>query len=127
MVYYRYLDGLKDNPRHKSFKFTSYDNPHRKPGLVEEAKLIVPDVVFRQEWMAEFIDAAAIFENIDGLAVIKMYKKPIDGEKYYGGIDIGMKQDSTVITIMNQDCEVVFYDRFSNISCCDLTHRLIKT
>lgn len=39
------------------FHFTTYDNPHIDPSEVEEAKKQLDDINFRQEYMAEYVDA----------------------------------------------------------------------
>lgn len=39
------------------FHYTTYDNPHIDPNEVEEAKLQLDDINFRQEYMAEYVDA----------------------------------------------------------------------
>lgn len=39
------------------FHFTTYDNPHIDPKEVDEAKLQLDDINFRQEYLAEYVDA----------------------------------------------------------------------
>lgn len=39
------------------FHFTTYDNPHINPGEVDEAKSQLDDINFRQEYLAEYVDA----------------------------------------------------------------------
>jgi hypothetical protein len=41
----------------KFFHFTTYDNPHIDPAEIEEAKAQLDDITFRQEYMAEYVDA----------------------------------------------------------------------
>lgn len=49
--------------KHKQFSnwsfhhYTTYDNPHIDPNEIEEAKLQLDDITFRQEYMAEYVDA----------------------------------------------------------------------
>jgi hypothetical protein len=38
---------------------TSYDNPLINPSEIDDARLTLPDNVFRQEYLAEFIDGGA--------------------------------------------------------------------
>ena len=40
----------------KSWRFTSYDNPHLPPGEIEEIKRTMSDKVFRCEYLAEDVD-----------------------------------------------------------------------
>ena len=39
------------------FHFTTYDNPHIDPNEVDEAKTQLDDINFRQEYLAEYVDA----------------------------------------------------------------------
>lgn len=39
------------------FHFTTYDNPHIDTAEIEEAKMQLDDINFRQEYMAEYVDA----------------------------------------------------------------------
>lgn len=39
------------------FHFTTYDNPHIKTSEIEEAKMQLDDINFRQEYLAEYVDA----------------------------------------------------------------------
>jgi hypothetical protein len=39
------------------FHYTTYDNPHIDPNEVNEAKLQLDDINFRQEYLAEYVDA----------------------------------------------------------------------
>lgn len=39
------------------FHFTTYDNPHINPDEIEEAKQQLDDITFRQEYLADYVDA----------------------------------------------------------------------
>lgn len=39
------------------FHYTTHDNPYIPPGEIEEARLQLDDINFRQEYMAEYVDA----------------------------------------------------------------------
>ena len=75
------LDGV--NESYKSFTMTSYDNPMIEPKEIDEAKYTLPEWVFRQEYLAEFIDGGAgVFKELT------INDSPAGGERYYGGIDL---------------------------------------
>lgn len=122
-----YLRGVARKDKHKSYKFTSADNPHCNLDIIAMAKESMPDVLFNQEYMAQFVDSAAVFDNIEELAT--MINNPVarPGESYYIGIDIGMKNDYTVVTVLNKKREMVYYDRFTNVTSPVLKERLIGT
>ena len=101
------------------------DNPYASQMIIDAAKKSMPDVLFRQEYLAEFVDDAAIFENIEELACMKTHK-PDHTQEYWVGIDIALKDDYTVITVMNAEDEVVYFDRFNQCTAPQLKARVIK-
>lgn len=126
-VYYQYQKGINKTKGYKSFKFTSMDNPYSNQEVIEAARISLPKEIFEQEYLAEFVDGASVFKNINELATIKLIDKPKNGDRYFSGIDLALKSDYTLISIMNQDAEVVFFDRFNNVTAPQLKERLIKT
>ncbi len=92
------------NPQYKSFSMTSYDNPLIDPREIDDARLTLPDHIFRQEYLAEFIDdAGSVFRNITECV------KPIgSGSRKFFGLDLGRADDYTVLTITDErDAEVL--------------------
>jgi len=99
--------GLTED-NYKSFRFTSYDNPMIDPKEIDAAKMVLPDHVFRQEYLAEFIDdAGAVFRNIKDS--IRVSEKT---SKLFFGIDLGRADDYTVLTIINERNEEVLCQRW---------------
>jgi len=125
--YSMWLNGKGTDIKYSSFKFTSADNPHANQDIINMAKSRMPKVLFDQEYMAEFVDSAAIFENIKELAILKPILGPVGSDKYFVGIDIGMKNDYTVVTVLNQKGEMVYVDRFTNVTSPVLKERVKKT
>lgn len=124
--YTQYNRGFTGDERYKSFKFTSMDNPYASKEIIEIARQNLPDVLFKQEYLGEFIDSTSIFENIEELSQIKMIDYPVKGHNYYFGVDIALKDDYSVITIMNQFDEVVAYKRWNHITAPQLKENIIK-
>lgn len=125
-VFHQYMKGKTNTKKYKSFKFVSSDNPHSNQDVIDMAEESLPKELFEQEYLAEFVDSAAVFTNINELSTIKLINKPVAGHKYWAGVDLALKNDYTVITIMNQDAEVVYYDRFNNVTAPQLKERLVK-
>jgi hypothetical protein len=125
--YEYYLKGLDTvaNPDYKSFHFTSRDNPKAKQAIIDIAKNNMPDLVFRQEYLAEFVDGAAVFPNIYELTCINEKQVP----KYktcYMGIDIGLRGDSTVITCLNEEGEMFHQEAINNTTSPDIKSKIIE-
>jgi phage FluMu gp28-like protein len=94
--------------RYKYIQFTSYDNPMIDAKDLDERRRSLPEHIFRQEYLAEFLDnAGGLFTNVN--ACIKDVKS---GQKYYGGLDIGRADDYTVLTILNENSEMVYCERW---------------
>lgn len=87
---------------------SSYDNPYIDKSELDEAKRSLPEQVFRQEILAEFVDnGGEVFTNIDTYCRIHRYTPKKQGVRYYGGIDFGRQEDYSVLTILSDEGEVV--------------------
>lgn len=123
-----YLKGLdKNNKDYRSLKFTSNDNPFANKAIIEMAKSNTPEEYFNQEYMAEFVDSASVFRNIDEISILTLQSEPLNGEVYHAGIDIGMLHDDTVISVLNNKGEMVYYDAFTKLETPELKERLLVT
>ena len=94
--------------RYAYFHYSSYDNPMIDPRELDERKRSLPDHIFRQEYLAEFLDnGSGLFKNI------RECIKPISpGAKAYAGLDIGRADDYTVLTILDEDGQQIYVNRW---------------
>ena len=122
----QYQRGFTGDNNYSSFKFISKDNPYSNPTIIEIAKDNLPSVLFDQEYLAEFVDSTAIFENLNELCCIDILTAPVAGQSYWMGIDIALKDDYTVINVINQNDEVVWFDRFNHCTSPELKERIIE-
>jgi phage terminase large subunit-like protein len=123
-----YQKGLRGDKNWRSFHFTSYDNPFLKKEEIDDARKDIPESVFRQEYLAEFIESeGAVFRNVDRCAVLKP-SKPDWQRSYTGGADIASTEDFTVITILDSEKrEMVWQERFNRVDYPILERRIIET
>lgn len=119
---YKWFNKAITDTRYKSIRVTSLDNPMADKELIEGWKTSMPAKRFQQEILAQFIDSATVFDGITDLIHI-----PTGGTKYYAGIDIGMINDNTVVTIMNEDNEVQYTDAFTGIPIQEIVNRILTT
>ena len=113
------LDGI--NKQYKSFKMSSYDNPLIDPKEIDDAKLTLPDHIFRQEYLAEFIDGGgSIFTQIN------YNDSPDKDTKYYAGLDVARADDYTVLSIFNSKGQHVFIDRYRHDSWSNIIDKVSK-
>jgi len=112
-LFVRGQSGEKD---YASFKFPSSTNPYIKKEELDAILQDMPQVMYRQEILAEFIeDAGAMFRKIYD-AVKGGFEEPQDNVEYVGGVDPAKYQDFTVIWIARRDNNHCIYkDRFKDI------------
>ena len=111
-LYSLHLRG-KDPDQHKyiALEGTSYDTPFISKDELEEAKQTLPEDIYNQEILAQFIDSGGeVFKNIDTYCINDNWE-PKTSKKYYAGLDLGRSNDYTVLTIMDEDGKVVFIYR----------------
>lgn len=94
--------------RYKYFKFTSYDNPMINHVDLDERKQNLPKHIFEQEYLAEFLDnGSGLFTNVN-----ECIRLANTSTKFYGGLDIGRADDYTVLSIVNENNEMVYCERW---------------
>jgi len=106
-LFWKYYQlGLSDNINYKSYTMNYKDNPHYDISEVEDAKLILPDSLFKQEYEAEFIDDGGSVFNIVKGCILSTYGQ--ETNRYFAGIDFGRKNDYTVLHILNELGQTVY-------------------
>ena len=111
-----YQKWLKAKETGGDFKFTSKDNPYFTQEEWERAKRTLPEAIFKQEYMAEFLEgAASVFRRIrdcvDG--VLESFNPQ---HTYLMGVDLGRYRDFTVLIVIDQTTHhLVYFDRFNEI------------
>jgi hypothetical protein len=105
-------------PDWKSWKFPTASNPFIKESEIEAARGELPELAFRQEYLAEFLEGeGTVFRNIRACLTAPVP----DVEKHKGhqlaaGLDWGRMVDSTALSIGCVTChEEVVLDRFTRV------------
>jgi hypothetical protein len=113
-----YERGLDPNqPNYKSFHYTSFDSPFEHiHKAIREDMASMPEMVIKQEIMAEFLDDnGTVFRGIE-LVATATPQKPIDGHLYVIGIDLAKVQDWTVLSVYDRATNAqVYQDRFNKL------------
>ena len=95
----------EDYPQYRCYTGTSYDTPYIDPIDIMDAKKTLPENVFKQEYLAAFIDSGGeVFSNLDK-NTFAAYPTPIG--KVFCGIDLGKQEDYTVATFIDSRGQVV--------------------
>jgi hypothetical protein len=104
------MRGLDDDQKqYKWIKGTSYDTPYISPQELDEARNTLPEEIYKQEIMGEFIDSGGeVFKHLDKFCVLTHFTPKIQGIKYYAGVDFGRQNDYTALTIFDDKGNVVY-------------------
>ena len=123
-LYDRGADDLQ--PDWASFHKTTYDNPYIVTSEIEEIKASTPELIFRQEILAEFINMeGSVFRRIQEAVKVEQIEQAIPGRQYAAGVDVAASVDYTVISVMDvQAKELVYLDRFNRVDYGTLEDRL---
>ena len=109
--------GQADGDEWAAWQFATVDNPYIDPAEVEAARTQLPERVFRQEYLAEFIDdGAGVFRRVMDCTGAVEIDAALPGHNYVIGVDWAKTNDFTVLTVLDIDTrEVVHIDRFNQI------------
>jgi PBSX family phage terminase large subunit len=126
--YNLYNKGIsEDTPDYLSLKYTSYDTPFISEDEINEAKNSLPDDIFRQEIMAEFIeDGGEVFRHYHQAQLINRWQEPVESERYWAGIDLGRQNDFTVLTILNNFNQVVYIYRERRNNWTNIVDEIVR-
>jgi hypothetical protein len=105
--YNYYLKGLDTSGDYISFRAISTDNPHIDQSFIESQYKSLPESIFNQEYMAEFTEAGNdVFTNVDLVCNLNNWDVPAGNRRYYFGIDSGLTNDFSVLTIIDESGRV---------------------
>ena len=105
-------------PDWASFHFPTSSNPYIKQSEIDAAQQELPADVFRQEYLAEFIQGeGAVFRNITAnLTKEATLPEEHKGHVIVAGVDWGQVNDFTAISIVCETCKrELELDRFNQI------------
>jgi hypothetical protein len=108
---------LKLKEEGSAFKYTSLDGVETDEIKLERIRQTTPEIMFRQEYMAEFVsDAGVVFRNLDRAIAPYQERDGMRSKAYVMGVDLGTINDYTVVTVIDREThEVVHWDRFKGI------------
>jgi hypothetical protein len=117
------LGRSSDNENYKSYQGTSMDTPFISEEEIDDAKKTLPPSIYKQEYMAEFIDdGGEVFSDINRNTFDRY---PVPSGTMYCGIDIGRINDFTVATIMDSSGNVIDIYRNNKLQWAELVDDLL--
>lgn len=121
-----YVKGLGGDDNYFSVHKNYLDNPLANLQEVEDARLNLPELIFRCEYLGEFIqNGSEVFRGIDNAATLQ-FRPPNPGEKVFAGLDLARQKDYTVLTIINDRGEVLFIYRDQKKDWNDIVYNIIR-
>ena len=122
-LYQRGLD--EQETEWASFQFPTVSNPFIDPLEIEEAKRTLPELIYMQEYLAEFIDdQGGVFRRVQS-AVMDGIDEPEQGRQYVAGVDVAASIDYTVVSVFDVEAKrQVHMDRFNRVDYPVLESRL---
>lgn len=107
------------NPEWAAWQMPTGTNPHIPPEEIEELRRTLPERVYQQEILAQFLeDGGSVFRNVTA-AVDKgrtANEPPVAGRSYCLGVDLARVEDFTVLAVVDDDGRQVYFERFNQIS-----------
>lgn len=126
--YNAYLKGSNGGSDYISFAGISTDNPHIDVDFINEQRKSLPADIFAQEYLAQFSEATNdVFRGLDAVCIINNYEEPRRNKRYYYGVDIGLSDDYTVLTILDESGRTAWIDRFNGKTFEDAGTTIITT
>lgn len=120
-----YMRGVNGEEGWESWTFPTANNPFIAASEIEASKRDLPEMIFRQEYLAEFIDdSGGVFRRVQEAAVLEP-KEYEQGRQYVAGVDVAASVDYTVVTVLDAETkEMVHMDRFNRVDYPVLIDRL---
>jgi hypothetical protein len=99
----------------ESWQFDCYSSPYITARDIEIAKKTLPERLFRQNWLAEFLsDGGEVFANVDELSIGQI-EDPQPGRLYKAAWDPAQRGDTSVFGVRDQYGKQVFKRTFTGM------------
>ena len=108
-----WMRGEQGDDGWQSWRFPTASNPFIVAEEIDEAQRTLPERIFRQEYLAEFIeDSGTVFRRVREATTATPKKRSACAAI---GIDWGKHNDFTVLTAIDPDGRMIAWDRFNQI------------
>jgi len=120
-----FQNGVSGMEGWQSWQLPTNSNPYIDAKEIQDAKEQLPEIIYRQEFMAEFVDdQGGVFRRVQEAAVLTP-QEPQSGKQYVAGVDVASSVDYTVVTVLDAESkEMVYMDRFNRVDYPVLIDRL---
>lgn len=121
--------GVIKEEGYASFKFSAYASPYWDKDELDRIKRIVPERVWLQEYMAEFVEGeGSVFRGISRCIRPESNVHPKPGVQYIMSADLAKHEDFTVIMVAELESKaIVHIDRFNEVNWTLQKGRIFST
>jgi len=111
---------------YKSWSFPSASNPYLDPAEISSFARDMPELAYRQEVLAEFLeDVGSVFRGVDRI-VKGSFEHYQPFKQYVMGADLAKLEDFTVLCILDINGNLVAFDRFSELDWVFQRKRMVQ-
>ena len=111
-------------PNYNSYTAPSSVSPYVSTEFLDEQKKSLPPAIYEQEFEAKWQEGdGEVFTNIDGVCILGEW--PQTNKLTVGGLDLGTKQDYTVLTIMDEVGRVVWMWRERGLEYTEIVDKVV--
>lgn len=109
-------------PEWKAWQAPTIQNPLISQSEIGDVQRQLPDHIFRQEYLAEFLESGGtVFRNVSSVLSESVPSEPKPNKRYVMGVDWGRHYDFTVLIVLeigssDQPIEMVAMERFSEVN-----------
>lgn len=125
--FYNYwIKGNEENNDYISFTGTSEDNPYVDMQFIAEQKLSLPNDIYKQEYLAEFTDAGSeVFRGLANVCILNSFEHE-SKERTYVGIDTGLSNDYSAISIINESGRVLYMEAINGENLSTIAQKFVQ-
>ena len=124
---YYQMGKSEDFPNHTSYNFPSWESPYVSEEFIEENRKTLPEDVFRQEFGAEFIDNdGQVFKGIGNVCINDAWPERTRGLNVYAGLDIGTREDFSVLVIIDEMGRVLRIWRERHLQYSQIVDKVVE-
>ena len=107
-----------------AMKFPLTECPYVSQELIDAAKQSLPPELFKQEFLAEFVDSSNdVFVGVDRVSFVGDWRT---GGDVYVGVDTGLTDDMSVLTLINPIGRVVNIVAVNNLPVNEIANRFVN-
>lgn len=114
-------------PEWKSWQMPTASNPFINPVEIEAMRQSMPELIYNQEVLAQFLeDAGGVFRRVMDAATAQELSAAAENGQYIIGVDWAKYTDFTVLTVLDMRSRAMVYlDRFNQVDYRVQVDRLI--